>query len=660
LDFIARKTMLATNTSVILAEDRAPAPPEANKGFAPSLHYRADIDGLRAVAVLSVLAYHLKIGWFRGGFVGVDIFFVISGYLISAIILKDIAAGKFSIATFYERRIRRIFPALIVTLLGTSFLAYLYFLPAELMSFAKSLLAALFSLSNFYFWRHSGYFSAPVETIPLIHTWSLAVEEQFYVFLPIFLAAAHRYFPRRVRLPVIAIAIISFALSAVGAFRYPTATFYLAHTRAWELMLGVLISLEVFPTISRLAIRNLATAAGIALICFAVFAYSSATPFPGVAALAPCVGAALIIAAGRSGNSIVGRVLSLKPVAFIGLISYSLYLWHWPIIVFQGMESPLVSGVSVRAAKLISIAISLAVATLSWKFVEAPFRAGRMRMPRVALFKIASAAAAAVAAVAITAIISRGFPSRYPSKAIQVASYLDYDSAKYFRDGTCFISSEYRYSDYNFSECLREDPHKKNYLLFGDSHAAHLWYGLSTKLDGVNLLQATASGCKPTLDQPMLPGATCKQLMSYIYKDYLPNHQVDRLLIAARWQDEDLLPLSRSLDWLKGRGISVVLFGPMVQYNMALPRLLAFSIRGNDRAIPDEHRVDQRGLEDAMSALAKQKGVEYVSFYRSLCGPQSCEEFAVNGVPLQFDYGHLTKEGSVLVAQKVLVDGELH
>src|SRR4029077_11956757 len=250
---------------------------QANKGFAPSLHYRADIDGLRAVAVLSVLAYHLQIGWFRGGFVGVDIFFVISGYLISAIILKDISAGKFSIATFYERRVRRIFPALIVTLLGTSFLAYLYFLPAELMSFAKSLLAALFSLSNIYFWKHSGYFSAPVETIPLIHSWSLAVEEQFYVFLPIFLAAAHRYFPRRVRLSVIAIAIISFAVSAVGAFHYPTATFYLAHTRAWELMLGVLISLEVFPTISRPVVRNLATAAGIGLICFAVFAYSSAT-----------------------------------------------------------------------------------------------------------------------------------------------------------------------------------------------------------------------------------------------------------------------------------------------------------------------------------------------------------------------------------------------
>lgn len=650
--------MLIEKTPSIRPRDCA-ASPRANSGPAQSLHYRADIDGLRAIAVLSVLAYHLRMGLFPGGFVGVDIFFVISGYLISAIILKDISAGKFSIAGFYERRVRRIFPALIATLLGASLLAYLFFLPAELISFAKTLLAALFSASNFYFWKHSGYFSAPVETIPLIHTWSLAVEEQFYVFLPIFLVLAHRYFPKKIRLSVFLIAAVSFVISAVGAFRDPIATFYLPHTRAWELMLGVLISLEAFPEVSRPWVRNLVTAGGLGLICLAVFAYSPATPFPGIAALAPCVGAAMIIAAGRSGASVVGRILSLKPMAFVGLISYSLYLWHWPIIVFQGMESSSISGVSVRMAKLITIVVSIAIATLSWRFVESPFRAARLRMPRVALFKVATAAAAAVAVVGVTAIIFKGFPSRYPSNAIQVASYLDYDSAKYFRDGSCFISSGYKYGDYNISECLRDDPLKKNYLLLGDSHAAHLWYGLSTSLRGVNVLQATASGCKPTLDQPLLAAATCKQMMSYIYKEYLPNHHVDRLLIAARWQQEDLLPLSRSLDWLKERGISVVIFGPMVQYDMALPRLLAFSMRGNDRSIPDEHRVNQHGLDDSLSQLAQTKDVEYFSFYRSLCGPRSCQEFALNGVPLQFDYGHLTKEGSVLVAQKLIVGGDL-
>src|SRR5271168_545230 len=205
-----------------------------------SMRYRADIDGLRAVAVLSVLGFHLRIGMFRGGFVGVDIFFVISGYLIGSIILHDLAAGRFSFGRFYERRVRRIIPALLAALAVTAVLAYVYFLPGELVAFAKSLLAAVLSASNFYFWTQSSYFSAPAEMKPLLHTWSLGVEEQFYVCLPIFLFLAHRYFPRRLRLSVVLVALASFVLSAVGAFRAPASTFYLLHTRAWELLVGVL------------------------------------------------------------------------------------------------------------------------------------------------------------------------------------------------------------------------------------------------------------------------------------------------------------------------------------------------------------------------------------------------------------------------------------
>jgi hypothetical protein len=293
------------------------------------------------------------------------------------------------------------------------------------------------------------------------------------------------------------------------------------------------------------------------------------------------------------------------------------------------------------------------VATLSWRFVELPFRSGHKRPSRAVLFQFAAGAAAFVAAIGFTLIRFNGFPSRYSSGAIQVASYLDYDSAKYSREGSCFISSGYEYRNFDPSKCLRMDPQKKNYLLLGDSHAAHLWYGLSTTLGGVNVLQATASGCRPTPEQPTLVDETCKRLTNYVYEDFLPKHHLDRLLITARWQDGDIAPLSRALDWARERGIVVVLLGPMVQYDAPLPRLLALSIRGNDPAIPDEHRVNQRPLDEAMSALATQKGVDYISFYQALCGPQSCDEFAAKGIPLQFDYGHLTKEGSVLVAQKV-------
>jgi peptidoglycan/LPS O-acetylase OafA/YrhL len=621
--------------------------------------YRPDIDGLRAIAVLSVLGYHLRMACCRGGFVGVDVFFVISGYLISAVILKDIHSEKFSLVSFYERRVRRIFPALIAMLICTSLIAYLCFLPSELVSFAKSLVAAVFSASNFYFWNTSGYFSAPVETKPLIHTWSLAVEEQFYVFLPMFLYLAHRFFPRKMRLSIILIALSSLALSAVGAFRHPTATFYLPHTRAWELLLGVLISLDAFPEISGPVFRNAAAFGGLALISAAVFVFTTNTPFPGLAALLPCVGAALVIAAGRSGTSVVARMLSLKPVVFLGLISYSLYLWHWPIIVFQGMESFLVTGFSMRVVKLACVAVSFVVATLSWKYVESPFRTGRKCLSRPTLFKLTSSACALAATIGIVMITANGFPFRYPRKAIQVASYLEYNSAAYFRDGHCFISSGYKFNDFDVSECLGKDLNKKNYLLFGDSHAAQLWYGLSTTLNGVNVLQATGSGCKPMLEQPLLASDTCQQLMGYIFKNYLPSHRVDRVLIAARWQEGDLAPLAHTLDWMKQRGISVVVFGPMVQYDTALPRLLAFSIREDDPEIPDEHRLDQRSLNDSLRRIADQEAVDFVSLYESLCGPRSCAEFGANGVPLQFDYGHLTKEGSILVAQRLFSSGQL-
>ena len=212
-----------------------------------SLKYRADIDGLRAVAVLLVLAYHVGIYRLRGGFIGVDVFFVISGFLISSIILSDLAASRLSLLNFYERRVRRIFPALVVLLVGTSVLAYTFLLPSEFVNYGKSLLAATLSCSNIYFQHTSGYFDAPASMKPLLHTWSLGVEEQFYLFLPLFLIFVRRRFPARQRQVVLLTAVASFIVSAFGAFRYPHATFYLAYTRAWELLLGTLLAMGILP-----------------------------------------------------------------------------------------------------------------------------------------------------------------------------------------------------------------------------------------------------------------------------------------------------------------------------------------------------------------------------------------------------------------------------
>jgi peptidoglycan/LPS O-acetylase OafA/YrhL len=632
-----------------------------------ALAYRADIDGLRGIAVLLVLAYHLQ-GLrfhgrflFSGGFVGVDVFFVISGFLISSVILAEISASKFSLFSFYERRIRRIFPALIVMLFITSILAYRYFLPTELLDFAKSLVAATFSLSNVYFWQQSGYFDAPAAMKPLLHTWSLGVEEQFYIFFPLFLVLVRKIFPTRLRLSIMVIALVSFVVSAIGAFQYPVSTFYLAHTRAWELLLGTILSLQVLPQITRPLQRNLAAGAGVILVLAAGLIFTTATPFPGIAALAPCLGSALIIAAGQSGSSVVSRALSCKPLVFVGLISYSLYLWHWPLIVFQGVGAGSVTGVSDRTIKLLLILISCVVATVSWRLVEVPFRSGRLRLTGASVFKAAFGGIAVVSAVGVVMLISGGFPSRFPPSAVKVASYLDQKWTDEYRTGTCFISSQYAFKDFNAATCLSEDSTRKNFLLIGDSHAAQLWYGLSTTLSGVNVMQATASGCRPTIEQTFFSEDGCRRMMDYIFSDFLPTHHVDALLIAGRWLPEDLPRLARTVAWTKERHIEVILFGPMLQYDSPLPRLLATSIKNNEPGNPYGHRIaSYERMDEEMAKMAVNEWhVQYISFFKTLCGPASCTEYAGKDVPLQSDYGHLTADGSILVARRLRDSHEL-
>src|SRR5262245_213493 len=270
-----------------------------------SLKYRPDIDGLRAVAVLSVLAFHVGLFRMTGGFVGVDVFFVISGYLLSAIVFADVAASRFSVVDFYERRIRRIFPALFAMLIAFTFFASVYFLPTMFVEYSKSLLASTTFASNFYFWRHSGYFDSPLSN-PLLHTWSLAVEEQFYILFPPVLLLIRRFFPYRLRASVIVLFILSLAGSIVMVYYDQVNAFYMIYTRAWELLLGTMLSLGMFPRLRAAWLRNFVTLAGIGIIGYSVRFYGETTLFPGLSAVLPCVGAALIIGAGESGLSLVG------------------------------------------------------------------------------------------------------------------------------------------------------------------------------------------------------------------------------------------------------------------------------------------------------------------------------------------------------------------
>jgi peptidoglycan/LPS O-acetylase OafA/YrhL len=634
--------------------------------------YRADIDGLRAVAVLLVFAYHLETfaagyvaAW--GGFVGVDVFFVISGFLISSVILREIDSASFSIKEFYRRRIRRIFPALVVMMLVTAIVSSYYMLPTQLYAFAKSLLAATFSISNFYFLSTAGYFSSNIDK-PLLHTWSLAVEEQFYILFPLFLLVLRRFFPRRFKSAIVAVATASFILSVWVVHSSPTTAFYLPTTRAWELLLGAMLSIDLFPRVHTAAGRNLLSVVGLLAILIPGFIYIN-VPFPGASALAPCAGAAFIIAAGETGSSFVGRLLSLKPVVFIGLISYSLYLWHWPIILFQHMAMIQPRNASNHMIKGSIVVFAFAVATLSWRFIETPFRKGNLMLKGASAFRFAGASAAILAVFGCTILVSRGLPSRYSQRQLVLASYVDYTAPG--QEGVCSIESGGP-AKFNVAHCLHQDPSKKNYLLIGDSHAAHLWYGLQKTFPEINFLEASASGCEPSvqakpdsspfqrLDRRLFTDF-CRPLMDYVFNDYLKTHHVDRILLAARWEEDALPRLDVTIHTLKARGLDILLFGPIVQYDSDLPWLLVTSLRERDPNLPLRHRLtDLEALDQQMGMLAQRWDVGYVSYFKMLCQGRECAEYVNNDTPLQSDYGHLTPAGSLLVSARLKADQSIY
>ena len=394
------------------------------------------------------------------------------------------------------------------------------------------------------------------------------------------------------------------------------------------------------------------------LIFWAVFMYDMGTAFPGLAAVPPCLGAALLIWSGESGSSATARLLSWMPLVFVGRISYSLYLWHWPVVVYQKLGANLVENASRPVMKIVLIGISVILAVLSWYFVETPFRKNRKRWNRVAIFQVGAYGSAVAAVLAGAALLLEGVPDRFPANAIAAATYLDIKKQKnHWRDNKCFLHPTGRFEDFDVSTCLAQSSVAKNYLLIGDSHSAHLWYGLAHLRDDINVMQATATGCTPTIDQRNSNSAICSLFMEFMFEKYLGTHHVDGIIIAARWFDKDIGPVEGTLKWAVQHHVPAVLIGPMVQYDTAVPRLAALAIQTGDPELIGRHRINQDAIDEKMAAMASRVGVKYVSMASLLCASGSCEAYAKEGVPLQFDHGHLTVEGSLFVARKLLQVG---
>lgn len=611
------------------------------------IKYRPDIDGLRALAVVPVVLFHLGFtSLVPGGFAGVDVFFVISGFLITKIIYNEIHLGTYSVLDFYARRVRRIFPALYVVYVFVIVLSLVLQFPSETQDVSKSLVSSILFVSNVFFYFSSGYFDQKMEFNPLLHTWSLSVEEQFYVIFPIVVFALR---PLQERTRVYVLCLIGLASLAASEFVVRSdqmLAFYTVFFRAWELLLGSVLALIGGGRVRGPFLNNSISAVGLLLICFSYFGLSKSSVFPGLSALAPCLGAAALIYSGQ--NSLVGRVLSFKLFTAIGLVSYSLYLWHWPIIVFwKYWREPV--GLREKGAVLLCCFLA---AGLSYLFVERPLR--RMRI---------ESGPKGVVAVGVGCLVGMGFVAivcgqvaprlrEIPVKAQEMLAYETYESRSVMRSGECFLTSaDNDVSVFDKKKCLSVDAARRNVLIVGDSHAAHLWFGLSNVYKNINFLQATASGCKPVLNTA--GEDRCVDLVSDVFTNYLSERKLDAVILSARWKEEDIDRVMETVTWLKSKVRYVFVIGPIVEYDQALPRVLAKGIYEGvslDEFATSHRRERPISVDREFLKRDFPEGVVYLSSIDAICA-QDCRLIVNQDVPLQFDYGHLTAEGSAYLAR---------
>ncbi len=446
--------------------------------FTVAIKYRPEIDGLRALAIVPVILFHAGVAGFSGGYIGVDVFFVISGYLITTILVAELNDRAYSIANFYERRARRILPALFAMLAVTLPFAYWLLNPVDLRAYAKSLLGAVLFLANVTSYMQSGYFDAASDIKPLMHLWSLAIEEQYYVFFPVLLAFIWRLKRAHVLTAVLLISVLSLLIAEIKLDKDVSIAFFYLHSRAWELGVGALLALTLHAAHQRrskfdtpLVVKQGMAAIGLALVVYAMVVFDKSTRFPGVSALAPTVGAVLVIAFATS-KTLVGRLLATKPMVGIGLISYSAYLWHQPIFAFARYQSPNHLAPSVLLGL---IGLTMVFAYLSWRFVEAPFR-DKSHISRKAVASLSLVGIVLFSAVAVVINVKDGFPARYPKEFASA-----FDPYKVKEGKFCDFKKISGFDDLDFCE-FGDTSSNTTVLLYGDSHASSLLGELDDEL----------------------------------------------------------------------------------------------------------------------------------------------------------------------------------
>lgn len=488
------------------------------------MDYRREIDGLRALAILPVILFHAGFETFSGGFVGVDVFFVISGYLITTIILAELEQGKFSIINFYERRARRILPALFFVMFVCLPFAWLWLLPSDMKSFSQSLVAVSMFVSNILFWRESGYFDAAAELKPLLHTWSLALEEQFYVLFPLFLMLTWRLGKRWILILLGIVGVASLSMAQWASFAKPAMAFYLLPTRGWELLIGAFAAFYLSKNnrvdFSR-SVCEVAGLLGLALILFSVFFYSKATPFPGLYALVPTVGTVLIILFAKQ-QTTVGKIVGNKAFVGIGLLSYSAYLWHQPF--FSMLKH---SSLEVTKSEYVALIIlTFILAYFTWRYVEKPFRE-KQRFNQTKIFVLSALIMTFFIVFGYFGHRSNGFEDRAHMLVFKDLSY----NTSTFGYIQCENFLDKNEPKLNYCHGINKLP---NALVVGDSHADDKFYGIEKSIKAYNWRLIGNSSCPPILGVRFksADGVECTERLNKLFA-YIDSQKTLKVVVLS-------------------------------------------------------------------------------------------------------------------------------
>ena len=643
------------------------------------MRYRKEIDGLRTIAVLPVILFHAGILGFSGGYVGVDIFFVISGYLITSIILEEQNQGRFSIINFYERRARRILPALIWVLLLTSIASFALMSPGELKEYSDSLISVVTFSSNIFFYLQSGYFSTASDEKPLLHTWSLAVEEQYYIVFPVLISSLWFMGKRKLTILIAAAALVSLSfaqyLADTGRANF---NFYLIFSRGWELLFGSLIALLSLPEKDiKNSWREILGFTGLALIVYAVVFFDQSTPFPSIYGLIPVLGTCLVIIATNT-SSLIGRFLSHKILVYIGLLSYSLYLWHQPILAFVRLKT---IGEPSTLVVLTAILATFIAAYISYTFIEKPLK-NKQRFPRQFIFQSSLIAIIATTSIGLAGSLSGGFPGRFDPHINLESIQSSHLRERCHTKGKNYLKPE---------KACRYFGEDVQWATFGDSHLVETTLALAEILQpsGQGVLHLSFSGCPPALyfaTERLGCSNWIEESLEYLeaeqsIKNVLVGFRYSSVLFGGQTNDYPNLPnkipsmestdlskkdgnvtnprevywasLSAIIEQLLSSGKQVYLLYPIPELPAHISKLATpFSIFNNEPLVNLQETTSQQYylernayILEKLDSLPQHANLIAIKPFDALCRSNHCPA-AIDGQALYFDDNHLSLIGA--------------